>query len=87
MGATEMLIILGAVLVLFGYKKLPDAGRALGRSLRIFKSEIREMKAEDSDPALDEPDHLVGRADKYTTGDGGHGGAGGQREQHEVPHR
>jgi sec-independent protein translocase protein TatA len=49
MGATEMLIILGAVLVLFGYKKLPDAGRALGRSLRIFKSEIREMKAEDNE--------------------------------------
>jgi sec-independent protein translocase protein TatA len=46
MGATELLIILGAVMVLFGYKKLPEAGRSLGRSMRIFKSEVREMKAE-----------------------------------------
>jgi sec-independent protein translocase protein TatA len=32
------------VLLLFGYKKLPDATRSLvGRSLRIFKSEMREL--------------------------------------------
>ena len=45
-----LLIILGFVL-LFGYKKLPDASRSLGRSLRIFKSEVRELSESNSDAA------------------------------------
>lgn len=39
------LIILG--FLLFGAKKMPEAARGLGRSLRIFKSEIKAM---DDDP-------------------------------------
>ena len=35
------------VLALFGYKKLPDAARAMGRSLRIFKTEIKGMSEDD----------------------------------------
>jgi sec-independent protein translocase protein TatA len=35
------------VIALFGYKKLPDAARSLGRSLRIFKTEIKGMTADD----------------------------------------
>jgi sec-independent protein translocase protein TatA len=31
-------------MLLFGYKKLPDASRSLGRSLRIFKSEIEDLR-------------------------------------------
>ena len=39
--------ILAVVLVLmFGAKKLPDAARSLGKSMRIFKSEIREMQTD-----------------------------------------
>jgi sec-independent protein translocase protein TatA len=37
-------IIAVVVIVLFGSKKLPDAARALGKSLRIFKSEVRELQ-------------------------------------------
>ena len=40
----HLLIVLLVILVLFGGKKLPDAARGLGRSLRIFKSEVKEMK-------------------------------------------
>ena len=29
---------------LFGYKKLPDAARSVGKSLRIFKTEMADMK-------------------------------------------
>ena len=36
------------VVVLFGYKKLPDAARSLGRSLRIFKTEIKGMTDDDA---------------------------------------
>ena len=34
--------------LLFGAKRLPDSARQLGRSMRIFKSEMKEMKADDS---------------------------------------
>lgn len=37
------LIILAAFILLFGAKKLPDAARGLGRSLRILKSEVSAM--------------------------------------------
>ena len=36
------------VIALFGYKKLPDAARSLGRSLRIFKTEIKGMSEDDA---------------------------------------
>jgi sec-independent protein translocase protein TatA len=42
-------VILGLVVIaLFGYKKLPDASRSLGRSLRIFKTEIKGMGEDDA---------------------------------------
>jgi sec-independent protein translocase protein TatA len=34
------LILLLLVIVLFGSKRLPDAARSVGRSIRIFKSEM-----------------------------------------------
>jgi sec-independent protein translocase protein TatA len=47
LGPLEIGLILLAVLLLFGYKKLPDASRSLGRSLRIFKGEMKGMKDDD----------------------------------------
>lgn len=40
----HIIILIVVVVILFGYKKLPDAARSLGRSMRIFKSEVEEMK-------------------------------------------
>ncbi|MEU4311962.1 Sec-independent protein translocase subunit TatA [Nocardia sp. NPDC024068] len=37
------LIIAALFVVFFGAKRMPDAARSLGRSLRIFKSEVSEM--------------------------------------------
>ncbi|MDE3227020.1 MAG: Sec-independent protein translocase subunit TatA [Acidobacteriota bacterium] len=44
---SHILILLIVVLVLFGAKRLPDSARSLGRSMRIFKSEMKEMTAEE----------------------------------------
>ncbi|WP_347058149.1 Sec-independent protein translocase subunit TatA [Blastococcus sp. HT6-30] len=52
LGPMEIGLILLAVLLLFGYKKLPDASRSLGRSLRIFKGEMKGMK-DDNGPGKD----------------------------------
>jgi len=48
LGPKEIVILLIVVLVLFGAKRLHDSARSLGRSMRIFKSEMKEMKADDS---------------------------------------
>lgn len=44
----HLLVLAVVFLVLFGSKRLPDSARSLGRSLRIFKSEVQEMNKEDS---------------------------------------
>jgi len=45
----HLLVILLVILLLFGGKKLPEAARGLGRSMRIFKSEVKEMREDDDD--------------------------------------
>jgi sec-independent protein translocase protein TatA len=47
LGSTEIIIIALVVLVLFGSKKLPDAARSFGRSLRIFKAETKGLRDDD----------------------------------------
>ncbi|KAA0919734.1 Sec-independent protein translocase subunit TatA [Dietzia sp. ANT_WB102] len=62
MGALSIwhwLIVLAVVLLLFGSKKLPDAARGLGRSMRIFKSEIKEMQNDDNPAGNQEPQALT----------------------------
>jgi len=50
----EWLIIVALVLLLFGAKRLPDAARGLGRSLRIFKAETKGL-AEDGKGTATKP--------------------------------
>ena len=40
----HIIIVLVVVFMLFGAKRMPDTARALGRSLRILKSETRALK-------------------------------------------
>jgi sec-independent protein translocase protein TatA len=44
------LIIAAAFILLFGAKKLPDAARGVGRSLRILKSEVAAMNEDENKP-------------------------------------
>ena len=37
-GATELLIVLGIVIVLFGARRLPELGSGVGKAIRNFKS-------------------------------------------------
>jgi sec-independent protein translocase protein TatA len=45
----KILIIAAVILILFGSKKLPDAARSLGKSMRILKTEVSTLH-EDEDP-------------------------------------
>lgn len=46
LGWPEILLIVLVVFLLFGATRLPSAARSLGRSMRIFKSEMDEMKTD-----------------------------------------
>jgi sec-independent protein translocase protein TatA len=51
----KVLIIAVVVLVLFGSRKMPDAARSLGRSMRILKAEVQDLHNDhdkDATPAL-----------------------------------
>jgi len=54
LGWPELLIILMVLVLLFGATRLPNMARSLGRSMRIFKSEMKEMKNDDQ-PAVEAP--------------------------------
>ena len=55
LGPVEIGLIVLAVMLLFGYRKLPDASRSLGTSLRIFKSEVGGVHAEARDDGAPRP--------------------------------
>ena len=44
----HLVIILVVILLLFGAPKLPGLARSLGQSMRIFRSEVKTMKDENS---------------------------------------
>jgi sec-independent protein translocase protein TatA len=55
----HLIILLVLGILVFGSRRLPDAARSLGKSMRIFKSEIRELqhegKPEDPTPTKPSP--------------------------------
>ena len=61
LGWPEILIILLVIIVLFGAAKLPELARSMGRSMRIFKSEMKEMKNENGDG---QPSRKAGKTKK-----------------------
>lgn len=42
-----IVIAIVAAVLFFGWKQLPDMARSLGRSLRVFKTEIKGMSEDD----------------------------------------
>jgi sec-independent protein translocase protein TatA len=54
-GGTELIIILVAVLILFGSKKIPEFARGLGQGIKEFKKASREVTDEIQNSAADAP--------------------------------
>ncbi len=55
LGPWEIVIIVLAILLLFGGKKLPELARGLGKGLREFKKELKGTRDEIKD-GLDDDD-------------------------------
>ena len=49
----EWIIILAIILLLWGAPKLPGLAKSMAQSMRIFKSEVKQMK--DDDKPADQP--------------------------------
>jgi sec-independent protein translocase protein TatA len=52
LGWPELLLILAALLLLFGARKLPEIAKSLGKSTQEFKAGMRQG----TDPELEEPE-------------------------------
>ncbi len=51
----ELLIILLVLVLMFGAKKIPDLGKALGKGIRSFKSATENATDDEPGPAVDAP--------------------------------
>ncbi len=49
-GMYELIIIFGVVVLLFGGKKLPELGGAIGESIRNFKKSVKEHQEKPDAP-------------------------------------
>jgi sec-independent protein translocase protein TatA len=46
-GGWELVLLIGVLVLLFGWKKLPDMARSIGQSARVFKGEMKGLKDEE----------------------------------------
>ncbi len=53
-GATELLIIGGIVLLIFGAKKLPDIGKGIGGAIKEFRNVRKEISLSDKEEGTEE---------------------------------
>jgi len=51
----KILIIAVVLIILFGGKKMPDAARSLGRSMRILKAEVQDLHGDHDRDDEDKP--------------------------------
>jgi sec-independent protein translocase protein TatA len=51
-GFPEMLVILVIGLIVLGPKKLPEAGKSLGKGMREFKDSLSGGSSDDDEPAV-----------------------------------
>jgi sec-independent protein translocase protein TatA len=54
-GPTELIIVLVIALLVLGPKRLPEAGRAVGKGMREFKDSLSGINADDDDDLDGEP--------------------------------
>jgi sec-independent protein translocase protein TatA len=56
LGGFEIFVIIFALLLLFGAKKIPELARGMGRGIREFKDATKEIKDEIEEGIKDKPE-------------------------------
>jgi len=80
----ELLILVLVVVILFGAKRLPDAARSVGRSMRIFKAETKGLV--ESEVVDDEKPAEISSAQQATPPVGQDATSMQQPDQQAQPH-
>ncbi len=62
-GTTELVIIFGIIVLLFGAKKIPDLAKGLGKGIKNFKSEMKDT----DEVAADAPKKVEGSEEVAST--------------------
>lgn len=44
LGATEILLIVLAILILFGAKKIPELAKGIGKGMKEFKNAVKDVQ-------------------------------------------
>jgi sec-independent protein translocase protein TatA len=52
-GTTELLVLLGIVIVIFGARRLPELGSGLGKAIKNFKAGVSDKDEIDVTPKPD----------------------------------
>jgi len=56
LGGPEVFIVIFAILLLFGAKKIPELARGMGKGIREFKDATKEIKNEIEDGGIKDDD-------------------------------
>ncbi len=56
LGGPEVFIVIFAILLLFGAKKIPELARGMGRGIREFKDATKEIKNEIEEGGIKDED-------------------------------
>lgn len=68
-GLPTLIFIILIALLLFGPSKLPELGRAFGKTLREFKKGAKEVMEDDVNPSQPGPANQAQTGPMMTTGD------------------
>jgi sec-independent protein translocase protein TatA len=55
LGATEIILIVLAILILFGSKKIPELAQGIGKGMREFRKAMKEVEEDIKITDPDEP--------------------------------
>jgi len=58
----HLIILVIVVVLLFGAKRLPDAARSIGKSMKIFRAETKDMKDKDEEASAEHTENAENRA-------------------------
>jgi sec-independent protein translocase protein TatA len=65
---TELLIIFGIIVLMFGAKKIPDLAKGIGKGIKNFKAEMKDTDEEPTKVAsADEPKKVEGSEEAAST--------------------
>ena len=64
---TELLLIFGIIVLLFGAKKIPDLAKGIGKGIKNFKNEMKDDETPEEVAAADAPKKVESTSEAAST--------------------